>query len=176
VGLTVQTLSLPGCQCERIGSEYSAPQRNAITFVGGTTFSNQGGILAIDRCVTTRYQDAYGSRDTRAYDAEDLWLVDYLLTDYQAWAQMMYPRMRLLNDVVGTSLPPDCTSPNGVHDDTVSWYRGHERLGHVQDTETFDKNLKVVIPAGDSKRLDIRLPAEIASNLKLFAVLMTFGN
>jgi phage tail sheath gpL-like len=172
-GLKIGGLTLPGCQAERIGSEYSESQRNAITYFGGTTYFNAGGLMAIDRCVTTRYQDIYGNRDLRAYSAPKMWLVDYLLTDLRAFVYTYWARVRLLARATG-KVPASCTTPESIHDCLVSWYKGHARVGLVQGVELFDKNLTVTVPADDEERVDESLPADVARNLELFAALMTY--
>ncbi len=172
LGLKVGTLTLPGCQTEYVGSEYSAPERNMITYYGGITYGRSGGLIMIDRCVTTRYLDSLGTRDERAYDAPKMWLVDGLLADLQAWINTYYARVRLLADRDGR-LPPNSTTASAIHDSIVTWYKGHEKLGHVNDTAAFDAALQV-IPDLAHNRVDVVIPADVAANLEVFACLMTY--
>ena len=140
---------------------------------GITTFHDVGGVLCIDRCVTRRTKNTYGSRDESQYDAGTIWLLQYLMRDLRATIENTYGRCRLVSDSTGT-VPANCVTPNMMKGTLIAWYERHARAGLVENPELFAANVEVVRPAGDPNRLDATLPVDVANNLEVFAPLIAF--
>ncbi len=172
-GLTIHGLALLGCKSAPAGKQFTPKQRNDLLYVGYTTAGDLSGLLAIDRCVTTRFQNAYGSRDERLYKAPKLWLAEWAMKDLRATMEATYARCRLVSD--GGPVPPNCATPSMVQGTLTSWYEKLCRLGYAQDPDTFAQNVKVVRPEQDRDRLDALLPASLADNFEVFAPVLSFS-
>ncbi len=172
-GLKVGSLTLPGCKSAAQGKQFNATSRNTLLYNGITTFHDVGGVLCIDRCVTRRTKNTYGSRDESQYDAGTIWLLQYLMRDLRATIENTYGRCRLVSDSTGT-VPANCVTPNMMKGTLIAWYERHARAGLVENPELFAANVEVVRPAGDPNRLDATLPVDVANNLEVFAPLIAF--
>ncbi len=174
-GLKIGTLVLTGCASAAQGYQFSAEKRNLLLYSGVATCHDVGGYLCIDRCVTTRYQNTYGSRDESMYDAGTLWILQYLLRDLRAVIENTYGRYRLVSDSTSTKVPPLTVTPNMMKGTLIAWYERHARSGLVELPEVFAAGVDVVRPENDPNRLDATLPVDCANNLEVFAPLLAFA-
>ncbi len=171
-GLTIHGLALQGCPAADAGSQFTPKMRNDLLYAGYTTCGDVGGILTVDRAVTRKTQNAYGSRDERQSSAAKIWLCEWALNDLRATMETEYARCRLVND---GPAPEGCATPSMVRGTLIAWYEKLCRLGYAQDPETFAANVQVVRPTGDKNRLDALLPANLADNFEIFAPVLSYS-
>lgn len=172
-GLSIHGLALIGCKTAPAGSQFTPSQRNELLKYGYTTCGDLGGILSVDRCVTTRFQNQYGSRDERLYNAPKLWLTEWAMKDLRATIEAKYARCRLVSD--GFPVGRNCATPSMVQGDLIAWYEKLCRLNYAQDAQLFAENVRVVRPEQDRNRLDALLPASLADNFEVFAPVLSFS-
>ena len=170
-----QTLQLTNIVAPRPADLLTAIERNLLLADGITTLRvGPGGVLEIERLISTYQLDATGA-DSEAYlDATTWYTVDRLRYDLDARLRQRFPRHKLADD--GTKFAegqPVCT-PQIARDEVVALYAEWESLGLVEDADTFARNLIVERDPQVRTRLNMRLPPNLVNPLILLASQIQF--
>lgn len=150
-------------------------ERNGLLFDGiGTTKAGPGGVVQLERPVTTYQKNASGSPDTAYFDVTTMFTLMYLRYSFRSQFQTRYPRHKLADD--GTRAAPGqaIMTPKLGKAEAIAWFTGMETLGLVQNADDFKANLVVARSLVDPNRLEFLLPPTLIGKLIVGAAQMQF--
>jgi phage tail sheath gpL-like len=180
VGLNVdsarptQTLPLNGLLAPRAGKRFQLTERQSLLSYGIATSFVSGGVLRVERAITTYQKNTYGQADPSYLDSETLHQLTEITRRLRNRITQKYPRHKLAND--GTRFGPGqaIVTPNVIRGELIAEYAAMEELGLVENAEAFKKYLIVERNANNPNRLDVLLPPDLVNQLRVFAVLNQF--
>jgi phage tail sheath gpL-like len=142
-------------------------ERNQFLFSGIATTrrSAAGGVVLIDRLITTYETSPSGAADTAYLDATTMFTLLYLRFDFRTNMQNRYPRHKLANDGTRFGSGQAVLTPKLGKAEAIAWFRRMEELGLVEGFDQFKRDLVVERNALDPTRLDFLLPPDIINGL-----------
>jgi phage tail sheath gpL-like len=157
----LQTVTLPTVLAPALADQFSQfPQRNTLLANGiGTTAVGPGGVVQIERLVTTYQKNAAGSPDTSYRKVESLLTLMELRYQWRTRIRNRYPRAKLAAD--GTRFGPgqSVITPQIAKSEAIMWFREMESdRGLVQKFDDFKAAVTVSIDSGNPDRLLVLLP------------------
>jgi len=169
-----QTLLLNGVLPVAPVDVYDVLERDSLLHSGIATTRNQdGGVVVIDRLITTYQTNPSGQPDTAYLDATTILTLLLLRFDFHAHMSK-YSRHKLADD--GTRFDPGqpVMTPALGRSEALTWFRDNEARGLVQNVEEFKANLVVVRNQSDPNRLDFLLPPNLMNQLVVTAAQVQF--
>jgi phage tail sheath gpL-like len=170
-----QTLPLSRALAPADVDRFTLEERNLLLFDGiATTRAEPGGVVQLDRMITTYQTNPTGADDVAYLDVNTPLTLQYLRYSFRVRMQTRYPRHKLAND--GTRFGPGqaVITPKIGKAEGVSWFRQMEELGLVEGFEQFKTDLVVERNATDPNRLDFMLPANLINQLIVQAAQIAF--
>lgn len=168
-----QTLPLPGVLPPRVQFK-DFEERNVLLLNGiGTTKTAAGGVVTLDRIVTTYQKNAAGGDDDSYSDANTVLTLMYLRYSWRQWIQQKYPRHKLANDGTRFGAGQPVMTPLIGKSEAIAWFSEMEQLGLVENLALFKANVRVVRNT-DQNRLDVLLPPDLINQLIVVATNMQF--
>jgi phage tail sheath gpL-like len=170
-----QTLALKNAIPPAETDWFDLSERNLLLFDGiSTSKVAAGGVVQLERVITTYQLSASGSDDTAYLDATTLLTLLYLRYSFRARIQLRYPRHKLADD--GTKFGPGqaIMTPKIGKGEALSWFRSMEALGLVEGFEQFKTDLIVERNTSDPNRLDFLLPPDLINQLIVTAAKIQF--
>jgi phage tail sheath gpL-like len=171
----LQTLPYAYCLPAAEADRFTVEERNLLLFDGiATTDVDAGGVMRVERMVTTYKTNAAGADDAAYLDVETLFTLMTIRHDWRDYIRLKYPRHKLAND--GTRFGPGqaVVTPNVIKAEAVSKFREWENIGLVEGFDQFKADLIVERNASDPNRLDVLLPPDIVNGLRVVANLIQF--
>ncbi|HEY3982902.1 phage tail sheath subtilisin-like domain-containing protein, partial [Cedecea sp.] len=169
-----QTGELTGALPAPTGKRFAITEQQSLLMHGIATAYTEGGVLRIQRDITTYKTNAFGVADNSYLDSETLHTSAYTLRRLKSVITSKYGRHKLAND--GTRFGPGqaIVTPAVIRGELGATYRQMEREGIVENFELFQKYLIVERNQNDPNRLDILFPPDYINQLRVFAVLNQF--
>lgn len=141
-------------------------ERNLLLFDGiATTRRGPGGVVLLDRIVTTYQLNASGQADTAYLDATTPLTLLYVRFDFRSRFTTKYARHKLADDGTRFGSGQAVMTPSLGRAEALTWFRDNEALGLLQNFDLFKANLVVERNATDRNRLDFLLPPGLMNNL-----------
>ncbi|MEN4275811.1 phage tail sheath subtilisin-like domain-containing protein [Serratia marcescens] len=169
-----QTGELNGALPPKSGKRFILPEQQSLLSHGIATAYTEGGVLRVQRAITTYQKNAYGVKDNSYLDSETLHTSAYVLRRLKLVITSKYGRHKLAND--GTRFGPGqaIVTPAVIRGELCATYRQMVREGIVENAELFEKYLIVERNANDPNRLDVLFPPDYVNQLRVFALLNQF--
>lgn len=146
--------------------QWSSDERNLFLFDGiATTKRAAGGIVQIERAITTYRTSPSGATDTAYLDATTLLTLMYLRYDWRVRIQTRYPRHKLADDGTQFGAGQAVMTPQLFKGEALLWFREKEKQGLVEGFEQFKRDLVVERNATDRNRLDALLSPDLINSL-----------
>lgn len=155
--------------------QWSIDERNLLLYAGiATTRRAAGGVVQIDRIITTYRTSPSGAADTAYLDATTLLTLLYLRYAFRVRMRTKYPRHKLAND--GTQFGPGqaVMTPLLGKGEALLWFREMEQLGLVENFDQFKRDLVCERNQTDPNRLDFLLPPDLINQLLVTAAQIQF--
>ncbi|APW38965.1 phage tail protein [Rhodoferax koreense] len=171
---TVQTGVLTGLLVPRAGKRFLFAERQSLLNYGVATSYVSGGILRVERAITTYQKNAFNQADDSYLDSETLQLSAYVLRRLRSIITSKYPRHKLANDGTRFAAGSAIITPAVARGEIVADYAKMEFQGYVENSAMFAANLIVERNATDPNRLDVLFTPDYINNLRVFAVLNQF--
>ncbi|HEY1035547.1 MAG TPA: phage tail sheath subtilisin-like domain-containing protein [Pseudoxanthomonas sp.] len=171
----LQTLPYAYCLPPAEADRFTQEERNLLLFDGiATTNVDAGGVMRIERMVTTYKTNAAGADDTAYLDVETLFTLMTIRHDWRSTILAKYPRHKLASD--GTRFAPGqaVVTPNVIKAEAVAKFREWEEIGLVEGFDQFKADLIVERNPSDPNRLDVLLPPDVINQLRLVATKIQF--
>ncbi|MCQ5469685.1 phage tail sheath subtilisin-like domain-containing protein [Pantoea brenneri] len=169
-----QTGELTGALPALAGNRFTLTEQQSLLMHGIATAYSEGGVLRIQRDITTYKQNAYGVADNSYLDSETLHTSAYVIRQLKSVVTSKYPRHKLAND--GTRFGPGqaIVTPAVLKGEMCASYRTMERAGIVENFELFKQHLVVERNISDPTRVDVLFPPDYVNQLRVFALLNQF--
>lgn len=169
--LPLQTIRL-NVLAPKVVSRDAMEDRNALLFSGVSTHTvDADGTVRVESAITTYQKNAASQPDDSYLYVNRMFTLAYALRDIRTFITGKYARVKLAND--GQQIPPGSAvvTPSVIRADIITRYRYLERLGFVQDTDTFRANLVVERNATNTSRVDVLWPIVPIDQLRQIALL-----
>ncbi|HGP0311689.1 TPA: phage tail sheath subtilisin-like domain-containing protein [Citrobacter freundii] len=169
-----QTGELVGMLPPPSGKRFTKTEQQSLLTHGIATAYTEGGVLRIQRDITTYKKNAYGVADNSYLDSETLHTSAYVLRRLKTVITSKYGRHKLAND--GTRFGPGqaIVTPAVIKGELLSTYRQMEREGIVENYDLFKAHLIVERDANDPSRINVLYPPDYVNQLRVFALLNQF--
>lgn len=157
---------LPAAEADRLTQQ----ERNLLLYDGiATTKVDAGGIMRVERMVTTYKTNAAGGTDTAYLDVETLLTLMTIRHDWRDYLLQKYPRHKLADDGTRFGEGQAVVTPGVIKAEAVVKFREWEELGLVEGFEQFKADLVVERNQSDPNRLDVILPPDVINGLRVVA-------
>lgn len=161
-----QTLAMSHALPPAESDLFTIQERNLLLYDGvATTRVAAGGVVQLERMITTYQEDGAGSPDTAYLDVNTPLTLLYMRYSFRARMQSKYPRHKLGSD--GTRFGPGqaIITPKLGKAEAISWFRDMEELGLAENFDQFKRDLVVERNVSDPNRLDFLLPPDLINQL-----------
>jgi phage tail sheath gpL-like len=170
-----QTLELTGLMAPVIADRFTFQERDILLRSGISTFTvDEGGLVRIERVITTYRENPFGAPDISYLDLNTLKTLTYLRFDLRAFIALRYPRYKLADDGTIFSRGQAVVTPKVIRASIVARFRAWEEAGLVENIEQFKKDLIVERDSLDPNRVNALVPPDIVNQLVVFAGLVQF--
>lgn len=171
----LQTLPLASVLPPAESDLFTLQERNLLLYDGvATVKSAAGGVVQIERLVTTYQTNAAGSADTSYLDVTTMLTLLYARYSFRTQIQTRYPRHKLLDDGTRVAAGQAFITPKLGKAEAVAWFQQLEALGLVEGLEQFKQDVICERDLSDPNRLNWVLPANIANQFVVGAVKIQF--
>lgn len=154
---------------------FTLEERNLLLFDGiGTTRSAAGGVVQVERPITTYQTNPSGAADTAYLDMTTMLTLLYLRYSFRARMLLRYPRHKLASDGTRFGAGQAVITPLLGKAEAVGWFREMESLGLVENFDQFKADLVVERNGVDPNRLDFLLPPDLINQLIVTAAQIAF--
>lgn len=171
----LQTLALPYIKAPADSDLDTLEERNLLLYDGiSTTRVGPGGVVQIERLVTTNQTNAAGSPDTAYLDVTTMATLMYLRYAFRSLVAAKFPRHKLANDGTRFGSGQAVVTPKIMKAECYAWFRQMEELGLVEGFDQFKTDLVVARNVSDPNRIDILLPPDIINALIVTAAKIQF--
>lgn len=168
-----QTLQLAAVLPPALVDQGTLSERNTLLYDGISTTQTIGGIVQLERMITTYKTTSTGSPDTSYLDVTTRLTLLYLRYSFRARIAARYPRHKLADNTTKIGPGQPVMTPNLGAAEAVAWARDMEALGLIENADAFKDNL-VVTRNADANRLDFLLPPNIMNQLIVTAAQFQF--
>ncbi len=171
----LQTLGLTRAIAPAENDLWSLDERNLFLFDGiSPTRRGAGGVVQLERVITT-YQTSPGGADDTAYlDATTQLTLLYLRYSFRTEFQLEFPRHKLASDGFRGGSGQAVLTPKDAKAWAAGWFRRRESQGLVEGFDQFKRDLVCERNASDPNRLDFLLPPDLINQLVVTAASIQF--
>lgn len=174
-GRPFQTLPLARAKAPAEADRFTLEERNLLLFDGiSTTRVAAGGVVQIERLITTYKTNAAGAADTSYLDVTTMLTLLYLRYSFRNWILQRYPRHKLAGDDVRIASGQPIITPKIGKAEAIAWFRAMEELGLVENFAGFKEALVVERNAQNVNQLDWKLPPDIINQFIVGGVQIQF--
>lgn len=146
--------------------QWSSDERNLFLYSGiATTRRVTGGLVQLERIITTYRTSPSGATDTSYLDVTTMLTLMYLRYSFRVRIQTRYPRHKLANDGTLFGSGQAVITPKVGAGEALMWFREMEELGLVEGFDQFKRDLICVRNTVDPNRLDWLLPPDLINQL-----------
>lgn len=169
-----QTLAMAHAVAPAEAAQWSTDERNLLLFDGiATTKRAAGGVVQLERMITTYQTSPAGADDTAYLDVTTMLTLMYLRYSFRTRMQTKYPRHKLANDGTRLGSGQAVITPVLAKGEALAWFREMEELGLVEDFDQFKRDL-VCVRNADPNRLDFQLPCNLINGMQIVAAQIQF--
>lgn len=171
----LQTLEYVHCLPPAEADRFTQEERNLLLYDGiATTTVDAGGVMRIERMITTYKSNAAGADDIAYLDVETLFTLMTIRHDWRDTIKRKYPRHKLADD--GTRFAPGQTvvTPSVIRAEAVAKFREWEENGLVENFDQFKADLVVERDDSDPSRINVLLPPDVINGLRIVGTKIAF--
>lgn len=171
VSRPLQGLPLRGVIPSHIVSTYpDIVERQSLLDAGISTFTvDPDGTVRINRIVTMRKTNVWGSPDASWRDVNTLFQASYFIRSMRAAITGTFPRAALTDQDSGIA---GFASPGQIRDVIIHEYKRLESLGLVENHELFTSGLVVERDTVEANRVNILMRPDVVNQLVVIATLV----
>lgn len=171
----LQTLEVDGILPPAVTERFTWSERNLLLYDGiATNYVDSGGLVRIERMITTYQENPLAAPDPSYLDVETLLTLSYLRFDFRSYFLTKYPRHKLANDGTRFGAGQAVMTPKLGKAEAIAKFREWEELGLVEGFDQFKADLIVERNLTDVNRLDFMLPPDLINQLRVTGVQIGF--
>ena len=170
-----QTLGLEGILPPPETSRFTIEEQDLLLHDGISTFSvDAGGVVRIQRLITTYKTNALGADDEAYLDLNTPLTLSYLRYDFRNTMLRKFPRHKLADD--GTKFAPGqaVVTPKVARAEAIAIFRRWEEKALVENAAQFKRDLIVERNGSNPNRLDFMLPPDLVNQLITMGAQISF--
>lgn len=172
--LPFQTLPMKNAVPPAEADLFTNEERNLLLYDGIATSKVVGGVVQLERLITTSQTNAAGAEDTAYLDVTTLLTLMYLRYSWRVWIASKYPRHKLADDDTRVGPGQAVMTPQLGKIEALAWFEDMEERGLVEGADQFENDLVVVRNASDPNRMDWLLPPNLINSLIVSASSIQF--
>lgn len=169
-----QTGELVGILPAPAGNRFVQSERQTLLSSGIATSFVSGGVVRIERAITTYQKNLWGQPDPSYLDSETMHQLAAILRRLRNAITTKFPRHKLADDGTQFGSGAAIVTPSVIRGELLAQYAAMEDEGLVENARAFAANLIVERDANDPNRLNVLLPPDLVNQLRVFAVLAQF--
>ena len=169
-----QTGALVGILPAPASTRFIQTERGTLLNSGIASSFYGGGVVRIERAITSYQKNSFNQADPSYLDSETLHTLAYVLRRLRYTITQKYPRHKLANDGTRFGAGQAIVTPAVISGELLSEYAALEEAGIVENSKAFAQNLIVERAAGDPNRVNVLYPPDLVNQLRVFAVLAQF--
>jgi len=171
----LQTLVLAGILPPAESVRWKLEERNLHLYDGvATHYVDAGGLVRIEREVTSYQKNAFGVEDPSYLDATTPATLGYLRYSLRARVTQKYPRHKLADD--GTNFGPGqaIVTPSTLRAEFIALAKEWEQAGLVENIDQYKADMIVERDPNNPNRVNFLAPPDLVNQLRVFAAQMQF--
>ena len=166
----LQTLALIGLIAPKIEDRFKLNERNLLLFDAISTFTvDDGGIVRIERAITTYETNAQSVEDASYLDVNTLKTLAYLRYSTRARILQKFPRHKLADDGTNFGAGQVVVTPKIIRAELIALARQWEAAGLVENIDQFKEDIIVERDGSDVNRVNAMIPPDIINQFRVFA-------
>jgi phage tail sheath gpL-like len=170
-----QTLSLPGIGAPEKGEERVFEERNMLLFDGIATHKvDSGGVVRIERAITTYRQNPQGADDVSYLDVNTYTTLSFIRYDFRNSFLLKYPRHKLADDGNNFASGQPVMTPKVGRGFAVNKFQQWNEVAYVENIEQFIQDLLVERNVSDRNRLDFLVSPDLINQMRIAGVQIAF--
>jgi len=170
-----QTLELTSVMAPWQEDRFTMQENNLLLFDGiSTHLVDAGGVVRIQRLITTYTVNAQGAEDISYLDVNTPLTLGYLRYDFRNYILRKYPRHKLANDGTRYGVGQAIITPKVGKAEAIARFRVWETQGLVENIDQFKADLICERNAADPNRLDWMLPPDLVNQFRVGGVQIGF--
>lgn len=171
----LQTLEIKGVLAPRPVDRFTLQENNLLLYDGVSThFVDAGGLVRVQRAITTYQVNAQGAEDIAYLDVNTVRTLAYLRYDFRNYILRKYPRHKLANDGTRFGSGQAIITPTIGKAEAIARFRVWEEIGLVEGIDQFKLDLICERNPADPNRLDWRLPPDLVNQFRIAGVQIQF--
>jgi phage tail sheath gpL-like len=174
VARPTQTTALIGILAPRAGKRFLLTERQSLLSYGIATSFISGGVVRVERAITTYQKNLWGQADPSYLDSETLHTSAYVIRFLRSRVTQKYPRHKLADDGTRFGAGQAIVTPATIRGELIAAYSDMETDGIVENSKLFAKYLIVERDTNNPTRLNVLLPPDYVNQLRVFAMLNQF--
>lgn len=161
-----QTLPLVGALPPAEADRFTNTERNLLLFDGiATSKVAAGGVVQIERVITTYKTNAAGADDTSYLDATSMLTLMYARYTFRTRLLNKFPRHKLANDGTRIAAGQPIVTPKIMRAEAIAWFQELQDIGLFEGLDQFKQDLVVERNLSDPNRMDVLLPPDLINQL-----------
>lgn len=171
----LQTLPLKGILPPKVEDQFTLSERNLLLYDAISTFTvDDGGVIRIERLITTYETNAQSVDDASYLDVNTLKTLAYLRFSVRARILQKFPRHKLANDGTQFGAGQAVVTPKIIRAELITLFRQWEDAGLAENIDQFKTDLIVERSTTDVNRVDALIPPDIINQFRVFAANVQF--
>ena len=169
-----QTGELTDILVPRAGKRFLLTERQSLLNYGIATSFVSGGLLRIERAITTYQKNSWNQTDPSYLDSETLHQLTEITRRLRYAITQKYPRHKLANDGTRFAAGQAIVTPSVIRGELLAEYAAMEEIGLVENAKAFAKYLIVERDSNNPNRINVLYPGDLVNQLRIFALLHQF--
>lgn len=169
-----QTGELTDILVPRAGKRFLLTERQSLLNYGIATSFVSGGLLRIERAITTYQKNSWNQADPSYLDSETMHQLTEITRRLRYAITQKYPRHKLANDGTRFAAGQAIVTPAVIRGELLAEYAAMEEIGLVENAKAFAKYLIVERDSNNPNRVNVLLPPDLVNQLRIFALLNQF--
>lgn len=166
----LQTLVLKSIIGPKREDQFLQNERNLLLKDGiATSYVDDGGLVRIERLITTYETNASGIDDPSYLDVNTLKTLAYLRFSVRARILQKFPRHKLADDGTRFGAGQAVVTPKIIRAELIALFRQWETAGLAENIDQFKADLIVSRNGSDVNRVDALIPPDIINQFRVFA-------
>lgn len=170
-----RTLEVPGLLAPQEVDQFSRPERELLLRDGISTFTTtQDGTVLIEQVITTYQTNPQGIDDVSYLALNTKWTVDFMRYSFRVDVALAFPRHKLADDGTNFDEGQPMATPLLIKSVLIATARKLEKVGLLENFETFKKKVIVVRSISDRNRVNSIIPPDCVNQFNVFAAAVQF--